>query len=71
MQSCGFIVELPIDMVTLEPRALALAESERIWLFDRLYDGGEDKSRFEIQVGDALDDWSDTEVVAKLMQLLD
>ena len=41
VQSCGFIVELPIDMVKLEQRALALAESERIWLFDRLYDAGE------------------------------
>lgn len=71
VQSCGFIVELPIDVVTLEQRALALAENERVWLFDRLYDAGEDKSRFEIQVGDALDDWSDTEVVAKLVQLLD
>ncbi|MCH2055833.1 MAG: threonine aldolase family protein [Thalassotalea sp.] len=71
VQTCGFIVELQIDMVTLEQRALALAENERIWLFDRLYDAGEDKSRFEVQVGDALDHWSDTEVVAKLMQLLD
>ncbi len=37
---------------------------------DRLYDTGENKSRFEIQVGDALDDWSDGEVVSKLVQLL-
>ena len=70
VQCSGFVVELPVSVNTLENHALALAEKEKIWLFDRIYNAGVNKSRFEIQVGDALDEWSDEEVICKLGQCL-
>ena len=70
VQCSGFVVELPVSANTLEIRALSLAERENIWLFDRIYDSGGNTSRFEIQVGDALDDWDNVEVIAALAKCI-
>jgi len=70
VQCNGFIIELPIAPALLKEKVLAIAESEQIWLIDRIIATTDNHSRFEIQVGDALDDWSDQEYVAKLVSLL-
>lgn len=70
VQCNGFIVQLPINADLLEERALSLAKERKIWLFDRIYNVGEDTSQFEIQVGDALDDWEDEELVLELLKLV-
>ena len=69
VQCNGFLVQLPVNAELLESRALKLAEEKGIWLFDRIYPHGKEQSRFEIQVGDALDDWQDAELVSLLEQL--
>lgn len=71
VQCNGFLVELAVSSNTLEQRALALAEKEKIWLFDRIFDLGPERCRFEIQVGDALDDWRDDELVEVLEKLIE
>jgi len=71
VQCNGFIVQLPINADLLEERALSLAKERKIWLFDRIFAEGLNASRFEIQVGDALDDWQDEEVVLELLKLID
>ena len=70
IQNNGFLVELPISPKELEEKALKIAEKDKIWLFDRIYKTERDTSRFEIQVGDALDDWTNEEYVEKLASLL-
>lgn len=70
VQSNGFLVELAIDAKTLEDRALELAETRKIWLFDRIMPVGDNRCRFELQVGDALDDWQNCEPVDLLESLL-
>ena len=71
VQCNGFIVQLPVNSDLLEERALALASERKIWLFDRIFDLGPNVSGFEIQVGDALDDWEDDELVSLLVELID
>ena len=71
VQCNGFIVQLPINSALLEQRALKLAQESKIWLFDRIFPAGENASRFEIQVGDALDDWQDEALVVQLLKLMD
>lgn len=63
VQCNGFLIELPIEADELERKALALAKSDKIWLFDRIIKTGSNSCRFEIQVGDALDDWQDHELI--------
>jgi len=70
VQCNGFIIELPIAPALLKEKVLAIAENEQIWLMDRIMATPDNHSRFEIQVGDALDDWCDQEYVAKLVSLL-
>lgn len=70
VQCSAFLVALPINSQILEKRALEIAEKQKIWLFDRIYADGENSSLFEIQVGDALDDWEDTEFVELLTTLI-
>ena len=70
VQCSGFLVALPVSAAKLEARALKLAENEKVWLFDRIYHNGEQSSLFEIQVGDALDDWEDTQLVECLGNLI-
>ena len=70
VQCNGFLVELPIDADVLERNALALAKNEKIWLFDRIIKVGTNRCRFEIQVGDALDDWQDQELIDVLAKML-
>ncbi|WP_448555939.1 threonine aldolase family protein [Thalassotalea montiporae] len=70
VQCNGFLVELPIEADELERRALALAKTDKIWLFDRIVDTGDKSCRFEIQVGDALDDWQDQELIEVLTNIL-
>ena len=70
VQSNGFVVELAIDPQVLTERALQIAEKEKIWLFDRVYNH-DGVSRIEIQVGDALDDWRDDELAEKLLNVIE
>lgn len=70
VQCSGFLIELPVAPDILEAKALKLAQDEKIWLFDRIYDAGPNTSQFEIQVGDALDDWTDEELSNCLTGLL-
>lgn len=70
VQCNGFLVELPINADILEERAMALAKTKKIWLFDRIFRIDDNRCQFEIQVGDALDDWQDQEVVDLLSQLV-
>ena len=70
VQCNGFVVELAVDAAVLEEKALLLAKDEKIWLFDRIFDIGAGSSRFEIQVGDALDDWDDGELVELLIKII-
>ncbi len=69
VQCNGFLVQLPVSAQVLERRALKLAEEKGIWLFDRILPQGEQSCRFEIQAGDALDDWQDADLVDLLEQL--
>lgn len=69
VQSNGFLVELAINADTLERKALEIAKNKQIWLFDRIFESGPNSCRFELQVGDALDDWQDHEVVEILMMM--
>ncbi|GHF11129.1 threonine aldolase [Kordiimonas sediminis] len=71
IQCSGFQVELPIAADLLEKKALAIAEKEKVWLFDRIVNAGANASRFEIQVGDALDDWTNEELVARFVSLVE
>lgn len=70
VQCNGFIVQLPINANLLEEKALLLAKQKKIWLFDRIFAVGANTSRFEIQVGDSLDDWEDEELVLELLKLI-
>ncbi|GLS90291.1 hypothetical protein GCM10007916_13580 [Psychromonas marina] len=70
VQCNGFVVELPITPSQLKEKALSVAENERIWLFDRIIATENNTSHFEIQIGDAMDDWSDQAYVNKLASLL-
>ncbi|MBB6519877.1 threonine aldolase family protein [Pseudoteredinibacter isoporae] len=70
VQSNGFLVQLPVSASVLKDRALQVAESDRVWLFDRVFEANENNSRFEIQIGDAMDDWSDQEFVETLQALI-
>ncbi len=70
VQSNGFLVQLPVSASALKEKALQVAEVDRIWLFDRVFEFEENSSRIEIQIGDAMDDWSDQEFVEKLQELL-
>lgn len=70
VQSNGFIIELPIAPALLKERALAIADQEKIWLFDRIFAATSNSSRFEIQIGDAMDDWTDQQLVDKFLSLI-
>ena len=71
VQCNGFLVELPVAAKRLRDRALDCAKNENIWMFDRLFEVGENRCRFEIQVGDALDDWTDSALIQKLERMID
>lgn len=68
VQCNGFLVELPISAERLEERVLNLAQNEGIWICDRIFPQAT-TSRIEIQVGDALDDWTDNALIEVLKQL--
>ena len=70
VQSNGFIVELPISPNNLIDKALQVSENEKTWLFDSVIETENGTSRFEIQIGDAMDDWEDEQLVDKLASLL-
>ena len=70
VQCNGFIIELAIAPARLKEKALALAENEQVWLFDRLMATARHTSRFETQIGDARDDWTDIDYVNTLVGLL-
>jgi threonine aldolase len=66
VQTNSFVVELPVAPEQLTEAALRFACKDKIWLFDRLMPTDNHYSRFEIQVGDAADDWSDDEICETL-----
>lgn len=63
VQSSGFQLILPIAPQALHALILHVAEDQRTWLFDRVYPSSQERSMVEIQIGDALDDWQDEELV--------
>jgi len=70
VQTNGFVVELEIEAGELEKKAFEMAKEQKIWLFDRIMSTEANTSRFEIQVGDALDDWTDEELILQFKNLL-
>lgn len=64
VQCSGFQLVLPIPPQSLHALVLRVAEQQKIWLFDRVYPRGDGSAMVEIQVGDALDDWQDAELVS-------
>ncbi|OKY27076.1 low specificity L-threonine aldolase [Thalassotalea sp. PP2-459] len=70
VQCNSFLVELPISASKLRKQALNVAKNDNIWLFDRIFSLPNNHSRFEIQVGDALDDWKDEELLKMLQRLI-
>lgn len=70
VQSNAILVELPVNAKRLGELALDFAKNEHCWLFDRLIAVDENRCHFELQVGDALDDWSDQELIEMFKLLL-
>ncbi|MEM9385478.1 MAG: beta-eliminating lyase-related protein [Pseudomonadota bacterium] len=71
VQSSGFQLTLPIAPQALHTLTLQVAQAQKTWLFDRVYANGQGRSMVEIQVGDALDDWQDDELVDFLFDVID
>ncbi|MEO0425085.1 MAG: beta-eliminating lyase-related protein [Pseudomonadota bacterium] len=63
VQSSGFQLILPIAPQALHALTLRVAQERKTWLFDRVYPSNHGRAMVEIQVGDALDDWQDDELV--------
>lgn len=66
VQTNGFVLQLPIEKFFLDRAVLRYADKHKTWLFDKILDGPKRTSRVEIQVGNALKEWSDQEVVEAL-----
>ena len=64
IQSNNFVLHLPMSNQKANQIALDIAEKEQKWLFDAVYDAPENRSKVEIQIGDALDALSDAEIEA-------
>lgn len=60
----SFVVKLPLSPAQTTERALQIAREKRIWLFDAVQSSSDDNTLVELQVGDALDGWSDGEILA-------
>jgi threonine aldolase len=72
VQTNGFLIDLPIKPCELEKRVLDFATYERVWLCDRIFNVNDSHiSRIEIQVGDALDDWTNQELVTTIAGLIE
>lgn len=72
VNSNGFLIDLPIAPILFEQKVLQLAKEDKIWLCDRIFAVENNQtSRIEIQVGDALDDWQDSELVSQVVRLID
>jgi threonine aldolase len=71
-QTNGFQIYLPAPPAALERAHLALAERDRTWLFGRFAPTPlPDLSMVEISVGDAVEDWTDDEIVRAVGRLID
>lgn len=67
----AFQIYLPQDWLKLRKAALKLAETEKTWLFGMLEEIGVPSLTFsEITIGEAAEDWSTSEIVAAVRQLL-
>lgn len=70
VQCNGFMVELTIAPDLLKSKVLEAAEQQHIWLIDRISETSQGNSQFEIQVGDAMDDWTNQALVETFAGLL-
>ncbi|HVJ53388.1 MAG TPA: beta-eliminating lyase-related protein [Aliidongia sp.] len=71
-QTNGFQIYLPAAPAALEAAHLRLAERERAWLFGRFAPTAlPDMAMVEISVGDALEDWTDSEITGAVGRLID
>jgi threonine aldolase len=71
-QTNGFQVYLPAAPGALEAAHLALAEADRRWLFGRFAPTGlPSLSMVEISAGDAVEDWTNAEIVDAVVKLMD
>lgn len=72
VQTNRFLIDLPIKPCELEKRVLDFASHERVWFCDRIFSVNDSHiSRIEIQVGDALDDSTNQELVTTIAGLIE
>ncbi len=63
VQSNSFVVTLPGSPEETARRALAIAKTQHKWLFDSVMADATGGSRVEIQIGDAINKWTDEEII--------
>lgn len=62
VQSNSFVVHLPKTPDEITRLSLDIATRQKKWLFDAVYPAPNETTKVEIQIGDAIDLWSDTEI---------
>lgn len=62
VQSNSFIVHLPKTPDEITRLSLSTAKHDEKWLFDAVYPAPNETTKVEIQIGDAMDLWTDAEI---------
>lgn len=63
VQGNAFVIEFPFPKSVVASESLEIASRNKTWLFDSVLQGRYLPTRVEVQIGDAFDEWNESEVI--------